>query len=563
MKTLTKIFTGLAMLGAVACQMYEIDTQMTPEKAAASIRMECSAADSYTLPAKNPGNITFNVSSNTPWRISVPSGADWLTVSPASSASSSLITDVVVTAQPNATYEDRSATLTLRGDNIARTKLITITQSRLGKLFVTPMVKDYVAAGGPLTFTLQTNQPWEVRCDKGWISFNRTSGEPDPDGRVITIIATAQPSEEVERTATITVVAGDDEESFDVNQKGTFTLVELSEPFDMNGGSKSFTLKSDFAWQVIADKDWLTFDNDEGTGNAVITATAAANAGTLRKATVTVTSGGVEKSFEVSQSGFEFDIVAPASTELERTGETLILEVKAATSWEPATDVEGWSVEKVDASHFKLVAGFNGLFKTKTGKVSISGAGSAYAEVEFTQDINFTFKGNTEILEDGSVKVYEDVVSGIVTKDNYRYVIMDADVEMHLGDKGSFTMCTEHYSDGYEYELQFNLNRSDAFRLRSNGDKVTTKGAKQFTFDKTKANAMTHGQIQFVPDTDPTMINQSFYWNGEKQDQVLVSTSVFAADAALSGTYSVGSIVTADDGSYFIIKSCVVTPVAE
>ena len=91
----------LSVLAVASCQQFKIDTQMTPEKAAASIRMECSAVDVYNLPAQNPGSITFNVSSNTPWTIILSSGADWLNVTPSSSASSSLITDVVVTAQNN------------------------------------------------------------------------------------------------------------------------------------------------------------------------------------------------------------------------------------------------------------------------------------------------------------------------------------------------------------------------------------------------------------------------------------------------------------------------------
>jgi len=158
--------------------------------------------------------------------------------------------------------------------------------------------------------------------------------------------------------------------------------------------------------------------------------------------------------------------------------------------------------------------------------------------------------------------VYEDEKSGIATIDNFQYVIMDAEVEMHLGDKGSFLMGTQHYSDGYEYQLYIDLNRSDKYRLRSNGGKVTTRGSKEFTFDKTKLDAMTHAQIQFIPDAeDPTSISQTFYCNGEVQDKVLVSTSVFAAEPTLEGNYEVVSIVTADDGSYFIIKSCTVTPV--
>ena len=220
MKTFLRIFAPLAVLGALAsCQMYQIDTQMTPEKAAASIRMECSAVDSYTLPAQNPEDITFNVSSNTPWTLTLSSGADWLTITPASSASSSLITDVTVKAQSNTALVDRTATITLRGENVARTRIITVKQSRMGRLYVTPMAQNYSAAGGPLSFTIQTNLPWEVRSSAAWLTFNRDSGDPDPDGRTITIIATAAANDDVERTATVTVVAGDDEESFDVTQK--------------------------------------------------------------------------------------------------------------------------------------------------------------------------------------------------------------------------------------------------------------------------------------------------------------------------------------------------------
>ncbi len=566
MKTLTRIFAPLAVLGALAsCQMYKIDTQMTPEKAAASIRMECSAVDVYTLASQDPDAITFNVSANTPWTLTLSSGADWLDVTPASSAASSLITDVVVVAKSNTSLEDRSATLTLRGENIAKTKVITIKQGRAGRLYVTPMVSDYSAAGGPLSFTIQTNLPWEVRSSEGWLTFNRQSGDPDPEGRTLTIIATAAPSSVLERTATITVTAGDDEESFDVIQKGSFTLTELSQAFASEGGSQNFTIKSDLPWEISADKDWISFDQTSGSGNATIVATAAANEGALRKASVTVTAGGLDKTFEVSQNGFTFEIVAPASTELPAAGGEMILGVDSGIAWEPSTDVEGWTVEKIDASSFKVKAGFNNLLVPKTGMVKIIGAGVS-SELELSQDINFTFAGHTEMLEDGSVKVYEDVKgSGIVTKDTFQHVIIDADVEMHLGDKGSFFMCTEHYNDGgYEYELYIDLQRSDAYRLRANGGKVSVSGSTQFTFDKTKLNAMTHAQIQFVPSTEGTaMMDMSFYCNGEKQDKVLQCTSVFTADPTLSGTYFVGSQTgkTADDGSYFIIKSCTVTPV--
>lgn len=568
MKTFIRIIALLSVLAAVSCQQFKIDTQMTPEKAAASIKLVCDALDSYNAPATNPDNITFNVSSNTPWTIVRSSGADWVTVTPSSSATSALISDVVVTLANNTGSNDRSATLTVKGDNIVNSKVITIKQARMGKLFVTPMASDYSVKGGPLGFTIQTNVDWEVRSNVSWLTFSHDSGAPDPDGKAITIIATAEPSQVLERTATITVVAGDDEETFDVSQKGIFELTEVTRTFNASGDSDFILLRTDLPWTVMSDKSWIEFLDHEGTGDGSldqIEFTVLPNEGAARSANITVKAGGVEKTFEVSQNGFTFEIVEPASNELPRQGGEIILSVNSGLAWEPATSVSGWTVEKIDASSFKVKAAFNDIFIAKTGKVSISGTGGAYAEVELTQDINFTFKGHYEIQKDGSVKVYEDEVSGIFTKDKYRYVIMDADVELHLGDKGSFTMCTEHYSDGgYEYELQLNLQRSDAFRLRANGGKVTTSGAKEFTFSKDKANAMKHAQIQFVPDTETVgMINESFYCDGEKQDNVMIATSAFAGDPDLAGDYSIASIKAADDGSYFIIKSCTVTPVTE
>jgi len=566
MKTLTRIFAGLALMGAaVSCQLYQIDTQMTPEKAAASIRMECSAVDVYNLPAQSPEAITFNVSSNTPWTIILSSGADWLTVSPASSAASQLIADVVVTAKDNA-GDDRSATLTLKGENVSQTKVITIKQARAGKLFVTPMVEDYAACGGPLTFTLQTNVPWEVRSSAGWLTFNRESGEPDPEGRTLTIIATAAPSNVLERTATVTVVAGDDEETFDVVQKGSFSVVEISSAFASAGESKSITIKTDLPWEVSADKDWITFDKTSGTGTGsaeAIVATAAANDGAARKATVTVSAGGVDKTFEVSQSGLVFEIVAPSSTELPRLGGEMVIAVNSSLSWEPSTDVAGWEVEKIDATSFKVKAAFNNIFKPKVGKVAIT-AGSATAELELSQDINFKFEGNCEVQEDGSVKVSSGAKSRVTTLDQYRYMKMDIQFgDVNFGDSAELWAAVSAAGCNIYNQLSLTGNK----RIRTDGSLPVsgTSTYKNTYFDITKdeLNAMTSYSFYVEPNaTTPGNQIVSFLYNGtEKAQQDCLS--VFAADAAAAGSYWFGFYNETSDGTWYIVKSCGITPVED
>lgn len=562
MKTLTRIFAGLAVVGAMAsCQMYKIDTQMTPEKAAASIRMECSAVDSYTLPAEDPESISFNVSANTPWTVTLSSGADWLTVSPASSASSALIADVTVTAQPN-NGEDRQATLTLKGENVPLAKVITIKQTRKGRLFITPVSKDFAASGGPLNFTIQTNQDWEVRCDQSWISFNRESGAPDPEGRTLLIVATAEPSDVMERTATITVIAGEDEESFDVAQRGTFNLTELSAAFASEGSSQNITLKTDLPWEISADKDWISFDKTFGNGDGSVTtivATAAANDGAVRKANITVTAGGVDKTFEVSQSGFTFEIVAPASAELPAMGGDMVLNVNSGIAWTPSTDTEGWSVTKIDDSSFKVTASFNNKFIAKTGKVAINSTAGSY-ELELSQPVNFSFDG-AEVQEDGSVKIFGDKKSRVTLIEPARYVSIVLEVgDKNFDDSGQFWMCSHDAAGDSEIQCQISLNGNK--RLRTNGGH-TAYGSTPFDITKDEMNAITEYRVDFRPNaTNPAQIDLEFFYNGTSK-KVHTSTSPYG-DPAASGHYFFGTESGASGSStWYIVKSCTVTFLAE
>lgn len=582
MKTITRIFAPLAVLGAlVSCQMYEVDTQMTPEKAAASIRMECSAVDSYNLPAQSPDAITFNVSSTTPWTLSLSSGADWLEVTPASSASSALVADVTVTAKANTSFEDRSATLTLRGENIATTKVITIKQARAGKLFVTPMVKDYSTVGGPLTFTIQTNLPWEVRSSEGWITFNRENGEPDPLGRTLSIIATAAPSEVLERTATITVTAGDDEESFDVVQKGIFTIVEPAGSFESAGGDLTFTLKTDLPWTVTPDKDWISFNPAEGVGDGssqVITATATANDGALRTATVTVTAGGVARTIEMSQKGFDFEILAPESNVFPDHGGEILLTVKASMAWEPVSAVNGWTVEKVDATSFKVKAAFNNIFKDKTGVVSITGPGGAQFDVELTQPCAFTFSGHTEVLEDGSVKIYGDQVSRCTLVNPLRYASFILTMgEKSFSDKAQMWLYSKDATSATEIEIQNQITLGTRVRVRLNGNLpgsgLKTYDSQDYAMTQDELNAMTEYRVDILPSASSTPhpvtgepvghLNLSFSYNGVLRSAVLDKPSIFAEDPTAAAHYWFGTYDSAGDTSYYVVKTCDVIIVEE
>ena len=563
MKTITRIFASLSvLLAAAACQQFEIDTQMTPEQEYANLRLVCDAVDSYSFAATNADKVTFNVSANTPWTITRSSGAEWCTVTPSSSSVSSLISDVVVSVADNDSGEDRSATLTVTGERINKYYTITINQSRKGRLFVTPVAKDYAATGGPLSFTINTNKPWSVRSDVSWLKFSPENGQPDPDGRTITVVATAEPSDVMERVATVTVTAGDDEETFDVTQKGSFEMTAITGEFPGAGGSQALKLRTDLPWTVSADKDWITFDKESGAGSnaqTVINVTAKPNDDAARKAVITVTAGGESHTFEVMQAGSAFAIIPPADPTIDRKGGELLIEVDATKSWEPKTEVPGFSVEKVDDNHFKVVAGFNNIFAPRKGQVSIVAASGATDSIEITQDTNFTVQ-NGEVLEDGSVKLSGDKGTRVQFKDGLRCMTLVLTMgEKHFGDAGQLWVQGSIGSVNIYNQLSLDGNT----RIRTDGnmaDEAASSAYKstKYSITKDELNAMNTYEYGLKPNAeDPTQLDMWFKVDGTEKISHTGNNPFYYNPAEVN--YYFGFYSATSDGSWYVVKSCDLT----
>ncbi len=563
MKTITRILASLSvLLLAAACQQFEIDTQMTPEQEYASLRLVCDAVDSYSFAATNADKVTFNVSANTPWTVTRSSGADWCTVTPSSSSASSLIADVVVSVADNDSGEDRSATLTIKGERVNKYYTVTINQSRKGRLFVTPVAKDYAATGGPLSFTINTNKPWSVRSDVSWLKFSPENGQPDPDGRTITIVATAEPSDVMERTATVTVTAGDDEETFDVTQKGSFEMTAITGEFPGAGGSQALKLRTDLPWTVSADKDWVTFDKESGEGSnaqTVINVTAKPNDDAVRKAVITVTAGGEAHTFEVTQAGAAFAIIPPADPTIDSKGGELLVEVDATKSWEPKTEVPGFSVEKVDDNHFKVVAGFNNIFAPRKGQVSIVAASGATDSIEITQDTNFTVE-NGEVLEDGSVKLSGDKGTRVKFKDGLRCMTLVLTMgEKNFGDAGQLWVQGAIGNVNIYNQLSLDGNT----RIRTDGnmaDEAATSAYKstKYSITKDELNAMSTYEYGLKPNAeDPKLLDMWFKVDGtEKISHTGNNPFYYNPDPV---NYYFGFYSATSDGSWYVVKSCDLT----
>ena len=77
------------MMGLTACQDYSIDSQP-----AGAPQVQCDALEQYNVESTGVDNIVFNISANTPWKITVSTDDEdqsWCVPSPVVSSASGLV----------------------------------------------------------------------------------------------------------------------------------------------------------------------------------------------------------------------------------------------------------------------------------------------------------------------------------------------------------------------------------------------------------------------------------------------------------------------------------------
>ncbi|MBQ7019585.1 MAG: BACON domain-containing protein [Bacteroidales bacterium] len=454
-----------------ACQQYYIETQ--PEVA---VKMDTDVREAYTISGTNPQPATFSIASTTPWEITGYESAEWLSVKPASSALSSLSTDVTLTAVPNDTYEDRSVTLTLKGEGIEKTWTVVVTQSMKSKLYVQPIGEAFVADVSSRTFTIETNLAWEVRSADSWLTFDKTSGT--------------------------------------------------------------------------------------GTGAVeTVTATASINPGVERTTTVIVTAGNETKTFEVSQKGITLEFLPVESAVLNYAGGELVLDVDASIGWNVQSKADWVTVEKINDTQVKVTAVANNKFAERKTLVTLVPEASGLDlkdEIELTQDVAFELEG-CEVLEDGSVKLDGAAGSRVNIKDGLRYFKAVLNVkEISFGEKGQFWFFSE--TDG-DFGNWMTVGK---FRLRTNNGSVSNYDNTYYDDDMSVEflNTMTTYEFTVTPDAETEGNGKFIFTVNDTTIESHSWASPFAGtDAAFEWYFGFNS--STSDGTYYVVESCTITPIAE
>ena len=202
------------------------------------------------------GTATITFTASQAWTATAANdrASEWLQISPASGGAGKAT--LTITTKANDTYDDRSATITIKSGNASQA--VSVTQKQKDALTVTSDKVEVDGIGGSFTVEVKANIDFEVKTDVEWISRTET--------RALSTTAlqfTASENESTDkREGHITISSGEFSEIVTVFQSGSVPSIVLTKnEYVMNaaGGEISVELRSNVDVTVSKpDVDWIS-----------------------------------------------------------------------------------------------------------------------------------------------------------------------------------------------------------------------------------------------------------------------------------------------------------------
>ena len=223
---------------------------------------------------KNESSKSIEVESNIPWNATIVSNPDWLTITPTKGDKGK--TTLKVTVKGNNTIDSRSANIKIENSEYKLSKVLTITQS-MGDATVSVSSKEIsiLPVSDTKSIEIESNTPWEAKCNAKWISLSPTLGSK---GKTTMSISVKENPYEESRTATITIVDNNQKElaKINVTQQGCSSAyihlsnnsiaVKFNIPYTLN-------IESSISWSAEYDADIVSVTPNSGTGKVDATIT--------------------------------------------------------------------------------------------------------------------------------------------------------------------------------------------------------------------------------------------------------------------------------------------------
>jgi len=253
----------------------------------APVAAEISLTSPAEVPVTSAGE-TFDVTftTNVAWKAAVTAG-EGVTFTPASGEAGTMKISVTVAA--NTAYDSRSAelTITATGEADQKTAKVKITQNEATAVKYDGEVIEVSAEGGTVNAVLKSNVAYTLTSDADWVTATQTKGLADSPITIVVQPNTVPGAEA--RTATITATS-----TITATEPTTTIVVKQAAPKGVyydgqdievaaEGGTVNVTLKTNVAYTLESDVDWMSATITKGLTDSPITIVVAPNAGAAAK----------------------------------------------------------------------------------------------------------------------------------------------------------------------------------------------------------------------------------------------------------------------------------------
>ena len=315
------------------------------------------------------------VTANHPW--TATSGAGWLKVKKGAGTGDGTLTYDV---DANAGAE-RTGTIRVKGIGVERTYTVTQERGVAPKLELGGTGRTLgAAAQSGKQLSVKANVAWTASSDAKWLVPSTKSGNGNGS-----VTYSLQKNGGSERCGRITVSGGGLVRTYEVVQQGMVVpKLELGGTGRTLGAAaqsgKQLSVKANVAWEVTSDAKWIVLKTWAGAGEGTVTYGVQKNGGAARQGTITVSGGGLERRYAVSQSG-------ETGPELELGGDSRTLGAEAHSSKQIPVKSGGSWITWSDAGWLKVRTARgtgNGVLyydvaknggETRKGRISVSGGG--------------------------------------------------------------------------------------------------------------------------------------------------------------------------------------------
>ena len=278
-------------------------------------------------------SITFTA--NRSW--SVSSSDSWCKVSPSSGENTDGNITVTLTCEQNTTYDSRSATLTVRVEELSET--ITITQDTNLGLLVSPTSYDLTNAAQSIEVEVRANVKYSVEIDaacKDWIT--QTGTKALSTEKITFSIAANESYDNREGKITIKQTDGSLSETIVVKQSQTNGLFITTPEYDLSNEEHTLSVevKANVSFQVSPQVDWIKYVETKALTSSTIVLSIEANA-TYDDRTGTVlvkqTNGDLSGTITINQKQTDGLFVTPTDVDVDNAEHTVELEVRNNVSY--------------------------------------------------------------------------------------------------------------------------------------------------------------------------------------------------------------------------------------